>query len=184
MIREFLHSGNTVTIGEEELTLSDFKLLFPDYKLPNGAIGQLYKQNESRRVFYADGRHEDIEPFWPEGDNYIINQYTFRCQIDATKLNNNPRVVPTAELLLQMSVKDRKEKIKSGPYSKLGKQDFLAAVRKHRTNLLKACDWTILPDSPLSEEKKAEWLEYRQKLRDLPTSKRGAFDIVFPSEPQ
>lgn len=37
-----------------------------------------------------------------------------------------------------------------------------------RNNKLIASDWTQMPDSPLSAEKKAEWATYRQALRDLP----------------
>jgi hypothetical protein len=37
-----------------------------------------------------------------------------------------------------------------------------------RLNLLSQSDWTQLPDSPLSEEAKAAWAEYRQALRDMP----------------
>jgi len=37
-----------------------------------------------------------------------------------------------------------------------------------RNNRLTASDWTQMPDSPLSDEKKAEWATYRQALRDLP----------------
>ena len=36
-----------------------------------------------------------------------------------------------------------------------------------RNNKLKDSDWTQLPDSPLSDAKKAEWATYRQALRDL-----------------
>ena len=39
---------------------------------------------------------------------------------------------------------------------------------ENRNNKLIASDWTQLPDSPLSAEKKAEWAAYRQALRDLP----------------
>jgi hypothetical protein len=41
-------------------------------------------------------------------------------------------------------------------------------IRERRDRLLKECDWTILPDSPLSEEKKNEFKIYRQALRDFP----------------
>ena len=40
-------------------------------------------------------------------------------------------------------------------------------VRERRNTLMTATDWTVGPDSPLSEEKKAEMIEYRQKLRDI-----------------
>ena len=33
--------------------------------------------------------------------------------------------------------------------------------------MLKGSDWTQMPDSPLSDSKKAEWATYRQELRDI-----------------
>lgn len=41
--------------------------------------------------------------------------------------------------------------------------------RTVRNELLQASDWTQMPDSPLSNSKKAEWATYRQKLRDFTT---------------
>lgn len=50
---------------------------------------------------------------------------------------------------------------------------------------LKGSDWTQLPDSPLSEEKRAEWAAYRQAWRDLPGQYAGHYeDAVFPEQPQ
>ena len=184
MIREFTHTGNEVTIGEVALSLADFKLLYPTYKLPANAVGQTYQQNKCHRVFYADGSHKDVAEKWPDGDTYIINQYTYLCELQSIKYHNNPRTVPTAEKLIDMSLSERKEAIKTSPYNKISKNAYLLAVKKHRTNLLKYCDWTILPDSPLSEEDKLKWMAYRQELRDLPESKRNPFLIVFPKEPQ
>jgi len=37
-----------------------------------------------------------------------------------------------------------------------------------RDILLAECDWTQVPDSALSTEKKAEWSAYRTALRNLP----------------
>ena len=53
--------------------------------------------------------------------------------------------------------------------------ELMAKVRVERNNGLELSDWTQLPDSPLTEEKKAEWAEFRQKLRDLPEN--------IPSDP-
>lgn len=41
-------------------------------------------------------------------------------------------------------------------------------LRKTRNILLASTDWTVMPDSPLSAEKQAEFREYRQALRDYP----------------
>lgn len=47
-------------------------------------------------------------------------------------------------------------------------RDYWAELRSFRDNRLFICDWTQLPDAPLTEEKKVEWEVYRQELRDLP----------------
>ena len=40
-------------------------------------------------------------------------------------------------------------------------------LREKRNQLLTDSDWTVMPDSPLSDSKKDEWKTYRQALRDL-----------------
>ena len=40
-----------------------------------------------------------------------------------------------------------------------------AAVRAERDRLLGSCDWTQMPDNPLSEALRASWATYRQALR-------------------
>jgi len=39
-----------------------------------------------------------------------------------------------------------------------------------RSGMLSDSDWTQMPDSPLSMEKKAEWATWRQLVRDIPNS--------------
>lgn len=59
-------------------------------------------------------------------------------------------------------------------------------VRLQRAYRLEKTDWTQMPDSPLSAEKKAEFAQYRQQLRDLPVTFSSATDleqVVFPTEP-
>lgn len=55
-------------------------------------------------------------------------------------------------------------------------------LRYTRDKLLSECDWTQMPDSPLSEEKKLEWATYRQALRDLPSTV-DINNIVYPNKP-
>ena len=43
-------------------------------------------------------------------------------------------------------------------------------IRQLRNQLLIASDWTQVPDSPLTDAKKAEWATYRQQLRDMMSS--------------
>lgn len=56
-------------------------------------------------------------------------------------------------------------------------------VRQQRDYLLKESDWTILPDSPLTGQQKAQWTAYRQSLRNLPQTQSDPFNIVWPTKP-
>ena len=56
------------------------------------------------------------------------------------------------------------------------------AQRTVRDELLKASDWTQMPDSPLSDSKKAEWATYRQQLRDFTTVSDWVY-AEFPDQP-
>jgi hypothetical protein len=56
-------------------------------------------------------------------------------------------------------------------------------IRSQRNLSLSDCDWTQLPDSPLTTEKKTEWTVYRQSLRDI-TAQEDPFNIIWPTKPQ
>ena len=57
-----------------------------------------------------------------------------------------------------------------------------AILRSERNNLLKSCDWTQISDAQLSNDKKQEWLTYRQQLRDLPSTVE-INNITYPQKP-
>lgn len=56
-------------------------------------------------------------------------------------------------------------------------------IRYERNKRLQFCDWTDLPNTPLTPEKKSEWLNYRQELRDLPKNIVDIDNINWPSSP-
>lgn len=56
---------------------------------------------------------------------------------------------------------------------------WLERFRNWREEELKATDWTQLPDAPTNKE---IWSSYRQKLRDLPTS-RDFTNAELPTRP-
>lgn len=58
-----------------------------------------------------------------------------------------------------------------------------AVLRAERNRRLARSDWTVLPDSPLSPEKVAEWKVYRQALRDLPENTTDPANPVWPAPP-
>lgn len=61
-------------------------------------------------------------------------------------------------------------------------EQILNNIREQRNFLLSECDWTQLSDCKLSEQKKNEWIEYRQALRDFP-SLVDLNNIVYPTKP-
>ena len=52
----------------------------------------------------------------------------------------------------------------------------MSALKNQRTAFLTECDWTQMPDSPLSDDAKAVWVTYRQELRDLPAAQADPYD--------
>lgn len=101
----------------------------------------------------------------PEGTTAYVNTGNWRD--DTHKLVNGEfvEIVPTADEILQ-----------EGWFS----------VRTIRDGRLKQSDWTQVPDSPLSAEKRSEWQMYRQKLRDLPADYAHVTaieDVVWPTAP-
>jgi len=60
-------------------------------------------------------------------------------------------------------------------------------IRNQRLFMLQDCDWTVGVDSPFNDAKKADWVTYRQALRDLPNSYTDDDEfsnVVFPTEPE
>ena len=64
-------------------------------------------------------------------------------------------------------------------------EDTNALIREIRDSLLTACDWTQVADSPLTDAKKAEWLTYRQALRNLPSTNSATSleNTTWPTAP-
>jgi hypothetical protein len=57
-------------------------------------------------------------------------------------------------------------------------------LRQQRNEKLQACDYTQMPDSPLSEELKEAWANYRQALRDLPANTENPSNPIWPTKPE
>jgi hypothetical protein len=58
------------------------------------------------------------------------------------------------------------------------------SLRRSRDMRLAACDWTQLPDAPLSASQRAAWATYRQALRDLPAHSPDPAKPVWPQAPR
>lgn len=59
----------------------------------------------------------------------------------------------------------------------------LAALRTERNRRLADCDWTQMPDAPLSGPTLEAWRSYRQQLRDLPEAISDPWTPIWPERP-
>jgi hypothetical protein len=50
-------------------------------------------------------------------------------------------------------------------------------------SLLRSSDWAVLPDVPMTSNKKALWLEYRKVLREIKSQSGFPSDIQWPTSP-
>ena len=56
-------------------------------------------------------------------------------------------------------------------------------IRRVRNQLLAACDWTQMPDAPVTPEVRAAWAAYRQALRDVTNGVTDPDQIIWPERP-
>lgn len=71
-------------------------------------------------------------------------------------------------------------------YELLRFEEAVVAVRLQRNYLLRESDIFVLPDrwDSYTEEQKNAWKDYRQALRDLPTTITNPFEINWPIKPE
>ena len=82
-------------------------------------------------------------------------------------------VVPLTEDELAQREKDAVEAVKV----------TTMMVRAERNARLAACDWTDLPNAPLTDEQRESWLIYRQQLRDMPAEMEDPTRPPWPTPP-
>tara|TARA_R100000329_G_scaffold110159_1_gene90508 strand:+ start:108 stop:488 length:381 start_codon:yes stop_codon:yes gene_type:complete len=105
---------------------------------------------------------ESLTPMIPENGYYVEGM-----QHILSTCVNGTLVVPTSEEI---------EAYSNG--------QNLLVFREDRNAKLAKCDWTQVPDSPLSDSKKTEWQTYRQALRDMPSQEGfDPLNPVYPTKP-
>ncbi|WP_078005541.1 tail fiber assembly protein [Flavobacterium sp. KBS0721] len=116
-----------------------------------------YNENGEYTGFYVEGIHENIQ---------------------------QPNIELTEEEWQQALSKNYKVINGKHTYSAFveSQDNIMESLRAIRNSLLTETDWTQVEDSPLSPEKKAEWKNYRQALRDL-TDVDDLTTIVWPVKP-
>ena len=68
---------------------------------------------------------------------------------------------------------------------KLPSKPLLHELQNKRNNLLDTYRWTIMPDSPLSESNKSEWLLWLQNLQSILVgiTEENTDTVIWPEKP-
>lgn len=107
-----------------------------------------------------------------DGSTLVMNPYDFHpCFEDCNELHEH--IIPQYELV-GLTIDEANEQVLA---------QELEYVRKLRNQKLLESDWTQLPNNHLTEEKRQEWAEYRQKLRDITENREIGQDIIWPNQP-
>jgi len=61
--------------------------------------------------------------------------------------------------------------------------DAASSVMSQRRAYLYDSDWTQIPNNPLTDEKRQEWAQYRQQLRDITSQAGYPFNVIWPVAP-
>ena len=101
---------------------------------------------------------------------------------EATVTNEQAATVESSSH--QLFLFDQEIKEASEMYFCLNKDFVISEIRAKRNRLLLDCDWTQTLDSPISESKRSEWANYRQSLRDLPTTISDNGSVSWPTKPE
>jgi hypothetical protein len=92
--------------------------------------------------------------------------------IDSIEWHNGTTPIPKADIQAQFPIVELD----------MAMQD----LRAKRNNLLADTDYTVLQDSTYTDEQVAEWVIYRQELRDLTnglTTVEQVDDVIWPTKP-
>lgn len=110
----------------------------------------------------------------------LIGRRLFACHCDRRTDGGKP-VVKYREVNGQIEQYAEAAPVPSVPEPTTEEQEM--QVRAARNSLLTLCDWTQLPDAPLTDGEKQEWAEYRQALRDVPEQTGFPENVIWPSTP-
>jgi len=118
-------------------------------------------------------KKEDLSIYWQETFN-SLDQLNLWLNIEKTR---NYWQETFTEEIIDLTSENQPDYME--------KQIELAWIdlRLKRNKLLSECDFTQLTDAPFSIEKKQEYVEYRQILRDLPDNTLDPLNPIFPQKP-
>ena len=141
------------------LTYSNFRMLFPETSFPPTPVDDL------------------IRPF-----GYALFRYTER-PVPVRFEHTREGAIAWSDALSAFTNTWEQVPFTPEEIEKASEAQMQVLIQR-RNMLLQACDWTQLPDVPLTPEQVEAWRVYRQALRDWPESVTDPFNPPpFPVSP-
>lgn len=140
---------------------------------------------DDKFIFIDDDSTNDADMSWIPDEVHAVQWYGDHGYIEyktGDKLNEKITDLGVFSQAIE-AFNDAKEKEKQKRIEREASIDYWKVFRGKRINLLEVCDWTTLPDAPITAEERQEWLEYRQKLRDLPETTTDPKNPDWPEPP-
>jgi hypothetical protein len=137
------------------------------------------------------GRPTQLPKNWANVSNfYLLDNQTLKeygwypYRFEAAQIGEN-QVYDGSDFIVEENEVVEYQKVRNKTQQEIQEETegMWRAVRDRRNELLLECDWTQLPDSPLTNLKQTEWQIYRQALRDI-TNQSDPFSINWPTEPE
>ena len=118
-------------------------------------------------------------------DNQTVKQYGWYPYRFVEAQKNENQYYDGSDFVIEENEVVEYQKVRNKTEQEITEEteNMWRSIRDRRNELLKECDWTQLPDSPLTNQKQTEWQIYRQSLRDI-TTQLNPFSIEWPTPPE
>lgn len=120
-------------------------------------------------------------------DQFDYSEYDIIEYVDSEFPEYNPEVERIVEGTPLLEGDTWRQNWVTEPLSEEEKQkildDKIFSIRAQRNLKLTESDWTQSNDSPLSDESKLAWAQYRQELRDITSQEGYPHNVTWPEQP-
>lgn len=174
--------NQTFYIDEIEFSNSIVETTKPNLALETKVKEVFYQEYSGKNyIIFEDEEKQDLSNYEDQFEQIILLAYYFQFEHNELIFKQQQENIntPITNIKLKdlfennLSEKEQQEKIsilkQAYPSFEFTDNFYFNALNKIKKSLLKASDWTQLPDvqESLSEEQKKEWVEYRATLRSL-----------------
>lgn len=112
------------------------------------------------------------------------NSYEIPANLVGKKLKSETTQNDMGMDIVEISIDDTAQAIADANKIQAEEDAKYEEMRSKRDQLLAESDFTQLDDAPIDASKKAEYVTYRQELRDLPANIVDIDNFSYPSKPE